>query len=190
VACTLESAVHDLAFAWGGPPVSGRLRTRPEDFCVRELPLVEPSGEGEHVWLLIRKRQENTDAVARLLAQHAAVPHRNVSYAGLKDRHAVTEQWFSVHLPGKPEPDWGVLESATITLIRHLRHPRKLRRGTLKGNAFRIRLRHERRALRLIIDELVWSWVEPGCLELSFSLPAGTYATSVLRELVQRDAGW
>jgi len=137
----LDTAIHGLGFAWGGPPVSGRLRSTPEDFLVREIPLVEPAGEGEHVWLLIRKRQENTEQVARSLARLAGVSQRDVSYAGLKDRNAVTEQWFSVYLPGGSEPEWSAIDSASVTLLRHARHNRKLRRGALRGNAFCIRVR-------------------------------------------------
>jgi len=137
----LDIAIHGLGFAWGGPPASGRLRSTPEDFLVYEIPLVEPAGEGEHVWLLIRKRQENTEQVARCLARLAGVTQRDVSYAGLKDRNAVTEQWFSVYLPGGSEPEWIAIDSASITLLRHTRHHRKLRRGALRGNAFCIRVR-------------------------------------------------
>jgi len=138
---TLESAIHGHAFARGGPAITGRVRSRPEDFQVTERPLVEPSGEGEHAWLLVRKRGENTETVARQLARIAGVPSRQVSYAGMKDRNAVTEQWFSVHLPGQPDPDWNTINSGTLTLVRQARHQRKLRRGALKGNAFRIRVR-------------------------------------------------
>lgn len=140
-AFSLETAITGLACAHGGPPVTGRIRAFPEDFHVTELPLVEPAGEGEHAWLLIRKRGENTATVAGQLAQLAGVPLRNVGYAGLKDRHAVTEQWFSVHLPGQPDPDWQSLESEHLGLLAHTRHSRKLRRGALQGNAFRLRLR-------------------------------------------------
>jgi tRNA pseudouridine13 synthase len=139
---TLESAVHAPGRAWGDPPVTGRLRLLPEDFQVRELPLLEPGGEGEHVWLLIRKRQVNTEAVVRQLARCAGIASAKVSYAGLKDRQAVAEQWFSVHLPGREEPDWNALNSQTLTVLRHARHPRKLRRGALRGNAFTIRVRN------------------------------------------------
>jgi tRNA pseudouridine13 synthase len=137
----LETAIHSLAFAGGGPLVRGRLRVRPEDFEVQEIPLIEPAGKGEHVWLLVRKRLENTGQVARELARVAGVPQRDVSYAGLKDRNAVTTQWFSVCMPGGKEPDWCALNSETVTLLHHVRHHRKLRRGTLRGNTFRIRIR-------------------------------------------------
>ena len=138
---TLETAILALATAWGGPPAAGRWRVSPEDFQVMEIPLLEPAGAGEHIWLWIRKREENTDQVARQLARCAGVRARDVSYAGLKDRNAVTGQWFSVHLPGRHEPDWGAIETNRVTVLRHARHNRKLRRGALRGNAFRIVVR-------------------------------------------------
>ncbi|MGB5472849.1 MAG: tRNA pseudouridine(13) synthase TruD [Gammaproteobacteria bacterium] len=137
----LELAVHGLAYAGGMPPACGVLRRQPDDFRVTELPSVEPGGSGEHVWLWIRKRSENTDHVAMLLSRLAGVHPRNIGYAGQKDRHAVTEQWFSVHLPGRAEPDWQGLDSDTITVLRHARHGRKLQRGTLSGNEFVITVR-------------------------------------------------
>jgi tRNA pseudouridine13 synthase len=138
---TLEAAITGLACAHGGAPVRGRVRACAGDFQVTELPMVEPAGEGEHAWLLVRKREENTATVAGRLAQLAGVPLRQVGYAGLKDRNAVTEQWFSVHLPGRADPDWQALDSGNLTLLEHTRHTRKLRRGALRGNAFRLRLR-------------------------------------------------
>jgi tRNA pseudouridine13 synthase len=137
----LEPAVRSLAFALGRPPARGVLRRQPEDFRVSELPTVEPSGTGEHVWLWIRKREANTDHVALQLSKLAGVHPRNIGYAGLKDRHAVTEQWFSVHLPGRTEPDWEGLDPAAGTVVRHVRHGRKLQRGALRGNAFVITVR-------------------------------------------------
>ena len=137
----LDQAIHALAYAHGKPAATGQLRRVAEDFCVTEIPLLEPDGEGEHVWLWIRKRNENTPRVAEQLARFAAVQPRQVSYAGLKDRHAVTEQWFSVQLPGRDAPDWEALNSESLTVLRHARHSRKLRRGALQGNRFRITLR-------------------------------------------------
>ncbi len=137
----LDAAIHDLAYSWGEPQVTGQIRTAPEDFQVTELPLLEPDGAGEHVWLYVRKRNENTLWVAGQLAAFAGVHPRQVSYAGLKDRHAVTEQWFSVHLPGQHAPDWPALNSETLTILQHARHSRKLRRGALRGNHFKITIR-------------------------------------------------
>jgi tRNA pseudouridine13 synthase len=137
----LEQAIHSLAFAAGRPTVSACIRTTPEDFRVHEIPLLEPDGTGEHAWVLVRKRLENTAQVASLLAKFSGVAPRDVSFAGMKDRQAVTEQWFSVLLPGRDDPDWAALDSETITVLKHARHSRKLRRGALKGNTFRLVLR-------------------------------------------------
>ena len=137
----LDQAIHDLARAWGEPPARGSLRQTPEDFQVSEIPLLEPDGAGEHIWLWVRKRNANTPWVAEQLAAFAGVHPRQVSYAGLKDRHAVTEQWFSVQLPGHAMPDWEAIGAETFTVLRAVRHARKLRRGALRGNAFRISIR-------------------------------------------------
>lgn len=91
--------------------------------------------------LKIEKRGSNTEWVARQLARLANVPHRDVSYAGLKDRNAVTRQWFSVRLAGKPEPDWHEIETDDLRVLESARHSRKLRRGALRGNRFLIRVR-------------------------------------------------
>ena len=114
------------------------MRAAPEDFQVRETVNFALEGVGEHVWLRVRKRDANTEWVARRLAERAGVSAGAVGYAGLKDRRAVTEQWFSVHLPGRPEPDWNGGESDGFRVLEAVRHSRKLRRGALSGNAFRI----------------------------------------------------
>ncbi|MGF1643926.1 MAG: tRNA pseudouridine(13) synthase TruD [Thiotrichales bacterium] len=123
------------------PPLSGVLRATPEDFEVEELPICEPDGQGEHLWLWVRKRDLNTPVVARELARRAGVKPFAVSFAGMKDRRAVTTQWFSLHLPGQADPsfegDW--LPGAEV--LRAVRHSRKLQRGALRGNRFRLVLR-------------------------------------------------
>jgi len=133
---------NSLPFAHGPPGLNGRLRTLPEDFQVREELDFPIEGAGEHVWLWVRKRGANTDWVAKRLAERANVSPSAVSYAGLKDRHAVTEQWFSVHLPGKTDPDWSADPHPDFAVLKAIRHSRKLRRGALSGNAFRITIRN------------------------------------------------
>jgi tRNA pseudouridine13 synthase len=131
----------ELPYVYGSPSGQGKIRTLPEDFVVTEHLAFEPSGEGEHVFLFIEKTGENTDYVARQLAKFANVKQRDVSYAGLKDRHAITSQWFSVWLPGKAEPDWSEFTSETIRILQTVRHARKLKRGVLSGNSFKIIIR-------------------------------------------------
>lgn len=134
-------ALSELPYAYGQPQIQGQLRTAPEDFQVRETLGFSLEGSGEHVWLWVRKRNANTEWVARQLAKLAGTPTSAVGYAGLKDRHAVTEQWFSVQLPGRPEPDWSAIDDPDMTVLEVMRHSRKLRRGALTGNAFRIVVR-------------------------------------------------
>lgn len=109
--------------------LSGRIRTNSEDFQVDEIQQFTPSGDGEHVWLHIKKTGENTDWVAGLLAKIAEVPRKDVSYAGMKDRHAVTTQWFSVQMPGREAPNWLKSLPDTIQILNEKRHDRKLKRG-------------------------------------------------------------
>jgi tRNA pseudouridine13 synthase len=131
----------EMPFAYGGPAGRGRIRATPEDFQVDEVLGFEADGEGEHVMLHLRKRETNTLWLAGQIARLAGVPRREVSHAGLKDRHALTTQWFSVRLAGREEPDWRELESAQIELLDAVRHRRKLRTGALRGNRFTLTIR-------------------------------------------------
>ena len=128
-------------YVYGQPSGLGKIRSVPEDFIVKENLAFEPSGEGEHAFLQIEKTGENTDYVARQLARFANVRQRDVSYAGLKDRHAVTTQWFSVWLPGKADPDWTQFETNSMKVLHSVRHARKLKRGVLSGNSFKLIIR-------------------------------------------------
>jgi tRNA pseudouridine13 synthase len=131
----------ELPFAYGGPPLRGVMRATPEDFFVDEDLGFEPDGAGEHAFVRIEKRGANTEWVARQLARLAGVGPNAVSYAGMKDRHAVTRQTFSIHLPGRPDPDWGSLQHPEFRALDCRRHSRKLKRGAHKANMFRIVLR-------------------------------------------------
>ncbi len=119
---------------------SALMRVLPEDFRVDERIEMAPEPAGEHLWLRVRKTGENTDYVARLLARTAGVDGRAMGFAGRKDRHAVTTQWFSVQLPGKPDPDLSSLPPS-IEVLESVRRQRKLQTGGLRGNDFVLRLR-------------------------------------------------
>lgn len=131
-----------LPYAHGGPVATGQIRLQPEDFIVEEILGFEPTGAGEHIFLQVQKRGENTDFVARQIAKYAGLPRMAVSHAGLKDRHAITTQWFGVHLPGKREIAWDGLESDNVKVLQAVRHNRKLKTGALKGNRFVLTVRN------------------------------------------------
>lgn len=133
--------LDNIPYAYGTPLCKGNIRQRPEDFIVKEQLGFTPSGTGEHVFLLIEKRGENTDYVAGQLARFAGVARRDVGFAGLKDRHAITTQWFSVWLPGRDAPDWTEFTTDSIKILKIDKHLRKLKRGALSGNYFSIQVR-------------------------------------------------
>lgn len=134
--------------AYPASGASATLKSLNEDFLVTELPLQLPSGAGEHLWLDVEKNGANTAFVAQQLAAAAGVQEWDVGYAGLKDRHAITRQWFSIYLPigkGKGEtPDLTQLQHPEFKVLSQSRHVKKLRPGDLQGNRFRIVLRDVR----------------------------------------------
>lgn len=138
-----------LPQAHGGPALSATIRTSPEDFIVEEIDGFEASGTGEHLLLTVRKRGMNTAFAARRIAEWAGVDERAIGYAGLKDRHAVTRQRFSVHLPKRIAPDINALQSDEsgssaeqgLRVLDHAWHAKKLPRGALAGNRFELALR-------------------------------------------------
>lgn len=127
--------------AHGAPLPAAELRTEPEDFRVEEQLSFAPSGAGPHWLLRVEKRRANTRWVAAQLARLAGLPVAEVGYAGLKDRHAVAVQWFSV--PARPQPAefWSAVRSDEFRVLEAHANARKLKRGALSGNRFRIRLR-------------------------------------------------
>ena len=145
--------VSECSYLYGKPKSTGLLRQHRSDFKVFEQIPFKPCGEGEHLYIHIRKTGANTAFVAKQLAQYFSVKESLVSYAGLKDRFAVTEQWFGVHVPGKQNYDLSDLSIEGVEVLSFKRHNKKLRIGGLDGNRFEITLRDV-----TDIDELVRRW--------------------------------
>jgi tRNA pseudouridine13 synthase len=120
------------------PPVGGRVGPDPEDFLVDELPAYPASGKGEHQYVQLRKRLLTTPEAVRRLARACGMNERDVGYAGLKDKHAVTTQWLSLSTktPISRELDLG----PGLEIVQVTRHDNKLRTGHLLGNRFTITL--------------------------------------------------
>lgn len=132
---------ENLTYLHGKPQGSGLLKASPEDFVVVEDLGFEPDGEGEHILVRILKNGCNTRFVADALAKFLKIHAREVSFAGQKDKHAVTEQWLCARLPGKDMPDLSAFQLEGCKVLEYARHKRKLRLGALKGNAFTLVLR-------------------------------------------------
>jgi tRNA pseudouridine13 synthase len=118
----------------------GELKSEPADFEVEEIPAYEPSGEGEHLYLWIEKRDVSADDLQARLSRALDCPRSDIGMAGLKDRRAVTRQWISV--PAKYEVSVSQVDSDDVRILKTARHRNKLRTGHLRGNRFTIRLRN------------------------------------------------
>lgn len=145
-------AAHELPDRWrllavdpprglGAPLGTARLRATADDFQVDEQLGFEPAGAGPHFLLRVRKRGANTDWVARQLAGAAQVRAMDVGYAGLKDRHAVTTQWYTVPAGKRTAADWAGFAGDGYEVLEAHAHHRKLPRGALDANRFELRLR-------------------------------------------------
>src|SRR5690606_12978670 len=105
--------------------IGGKIKQRPEDFFVQEVPLYEPGGEGEHLYVEIEKVRLTTfDAVNRI-ARALDLPPREIGYAGLKDAFAVTRQVLSI--PRVSEDDVRNLKWDDMRILWAMRHGNKLR---------------------------------------------------------------
>ena len=127
--------------AHGTPLARVEFRAEPEDFRVEEQLSFTPGGEGPHWLLRVEKRAANTRWVAAELARLGALPPAEVGYAGLKDRHAIAVQWFSVPASSGREEFWRGVRTDEFRVLEVHANLRKLKRGALSGNKFRIRLR-------------------------------------------------
>lgn len=122
------------------PGVGGTIKERPEDFLVDELPLYEPCGEGEHIYLGVETKGVPHVEMISVIRKCMGVRERAIGFAGMKDKHAVTRQMVSVHRLDDPP----TLETGhdRVRILWAMRHRNRLRRGHLLGNRFSIRIRN------------------------------------------------
>ena len=132
----------ELAYLQTAPKQTALLKAECADFIVKEELGYDMSGDGEFVAVRVRKIDNNTIFVGEKLAAFCGVSARNMSYAGLKDRKAITEQWFCIQMPGKPTPDFSQFQMDGVEILEVTRHNRKIRTGSLDGNHFEILLRN------------------------------------------------
>lgn len=131
----LERFWHNLPRRYDGAVCAAKIKTSPDAFVVKEHLGFEHSGEGEHRWFYIEKRGSNTQWVAKQLAAALDVAERDVGYSGMKDRHAVTRQWFSA--PSSQVLD---IDNDDWRVLTQVQHRKKCRRGVHKENSFQIQL--------------------------------------------------
>jgi len=136
-----DYSLPDWQRAYGEPVFQGLIKQRASDFNVTEILGYALSGDGEHDFLWIEKEGVNTAWVAAKLASHAGVREVDVGYCGMKDRQAITRQWFSIRRPTGAGTDWDSFNEPGVTIIERTRHEKKLRRGAHNGNHFEITVR-------------------------------------------------
>jgi tRNA pseudouridine13 synthase len=140
------------------PGIGGRLKERPEDFFVEEIPLYPCAGEGEFAFLLVETTNLSTLDLVALLRRHLELEDHEVGLAGWKDKRAVTRQWVSVPRPRVSERRLHELHAKGVSILEERRHPHKLRTGHLLGNRFSILIREPNpQAMALagaIVDQL------------------------------------
>lgn len=151
---TSSDAVDMAAFARArgpAPQATAVMRRHAADFRVTEDCAVELSGSGEHLWLYVEKTGLTTMQAVDALAGAAHVHPRHIGFSGLKDRWAVTRQWFSLPWPiARGDAPFVLDERGTaryaaahgdMQLLEQSRHDRKLKRGAHRANAFELTLR-------------------------------------------------
>lgn len=133
---------HKLPFSTPEfPGTGGIIKSCPDDFIVEEIPLYAPCGEGAHMYLLVRKVSLTTRQVSKKLAKLLDVPVGTIGAAGLKDKDAITTQWFSVPAEAFERMKLSDIDIHGVQILNHGLHGNKLKVGHLIGNRFSTRVR-------------------------------------------------
>ncbi|NMH60308.1 tRNA pseudouridine(13) synthase TruD [Alteromonas ponticola] len=138
----MKLATEHWHYLYASPTTTALFKQHPEDFVVEEQLGFSPTGEGEHQFIWIEKVNANTAFVAEQLAKFCKLPLRAVTYAGRKDKFALTRQWFGIHTPGKADIDFSQWKMPGVSILKQTRHNKKLRTGQAKTNHFTICLRN------------------------------------------------
>ena len=141
----------DRFYSLGHSSINFHFRQTPRDFVVEELPLYEFSGEGEHLVLFIRKKNLSTNEMVGQIARYLNIQNKEIGYAGLKDKHAMTKQYISIHK--KHEADLENFNHESIKIISKTYHNNKIKIGHLKGNRFYIKIKKVNPTSAQKIDE-------------------------------------
>lgn len=120
--------------------IGGDMGEGVEDFCVHEIEAYSPCGQGEHVYLYIEKRGKTTLDLLRAIEHAFGVKEADIGYAGMKDKHAITRQWFSIRYGQDPSAAVSNLSEQQYTVLQSTRHSNKIRTGHLSANRFIVRL--------------------------------------------------
>ena len=132
--------------------IGGVIKDDHSHFVVEEVPLYEPCGEGEHVYITITRDGFTTREIQQRLARIFGIPVRDVGCAGLKDKHARVTQAFSLNIKNNNYSQIAsfIQESMPVSVLSVKRHTNKLKPGHLLGNKFSILLMHPEPEIALL----------------------------------------
>lgn len=141
----------DRFYSLAHASIDFHFKQSPRDFVVEELPLYEFSGEGEHLILFVRKKNLSTTEMVGQIARYLGIKNKEIGYAGLKDKHAMTKQYISLHK--KHEESMENFNFEGIKIVSKTYHNNKIRIGHLKGNRFYIKVKKVNPTSAIKIDE-------------------------------------
>ena len=141
----------DRFYSLGHASIDFRFKQTPRDFVVEEIPLYEFSGEGEHLVMFVRKKNLSTMEMVGIFARYLGIKNRDIGYAGLKDKHAMTKQYISIHK--QHEEALKNFEHEGVKILSMVHHNNKIRIGHLKGNRFYIKLKKVNPTSAMKLDE-------------------------------------
>jgi tRNA pseudouridine13 synthase len=139
----IERAVGIEYYVSDAGGIGGRLRDEPADFRVREIeafgaePLDADPGSYPHLLIRATLRGWDTNDFAGRLSDRLGISRERISWAGTKDKHAITTQLFSVR--GVDAGELPEVENAEIEPVGRTGRP--ILFGDLAGNAFEITVR-------------------------------------------------
>jgi tRNA pseudouridine13 synthase len=141
----------DRFYSLGHSSIEFHFKQSPRDFVVEEIPLYEFSGEGEHLVLFVRKKGLSTLELVSMIAKYLGIQNKEIGYAGLKDKHAMTKQYISLHK--KHEEAMENFENENVKIVSKTYHNNKIKIGHLQGNRFYIKLKKVNPTAGQKIDE-------------------------------------
>jgi len=145
----------DRFYSLGHSSIDFHFKQSPRDFVVEEIPLYEFSGDGEHLVLFVRKKNLSTLELVGIIARYLGIQNKEIGYAGLKDKHAMTKQYISIHKKYEETMDNFVHEG--VKIVSKTYHNNKIKIGHLKGNRFYINLKKVNPTSAQKIDEALKS---------------------------------
>ncbi len=135
----MEETIGISVFLTKTHGIGGRLRSKPEDFVVEEIPGdIEPGDNGKYTMAKIRSRNWETNRLVRKLARTLGISRKRIRFAGTKDKRAITTQYFQFE---HPMENIRTIDLRDVEILDLFLTNKRLEIGNLYGNRFNIMVR-------------------------------------------------